>query len=104
MNAGAVSLGFFLRLPFAVSASDVESAVCLLGSHLGIRVEGEGDREGRYQISWNPPGKMPCLGIILLTENDVRLFPEAGLGILLAGLQIVNKLLKCGYFRSGLDI
>lgn len=75
-----------------------------LPSGYNIKLKGKGNRESGHRISWNFPGKIPCLVITLLTRNDILLFPEAGLGIPLAGLQIVNKLLVCGYFGNSLNI
>lgn len=100
-----MSLAFPPRLLFSVSPYNIKLGVCLVGSHPDMTQsqKEKGGREVGYQISWNFPGKIPCLVITLLTRNDLLLFPEAGLGIL-AGLQFVNKLLICGYFRNGLNI
>lgn len=105
MDTGPRVSTFPPRLLFRVSPYNIKSGVCLVASHPDMiqSQKEKGDMEDGYQISWNFPGKMPCLVITLLTRNDLLLSPEAGLGIL-EGLQIGNKLLICGCFRNGLNM
>ena len=76
--------------------------ICPVVAHLGTRPEGEEDKEAGYQMFWNSSEKIPCLIMTLLTRDNVLFFPESGLGIPLAGLQMLTAYMW--YFRNGLNI